>query len=214
VFQAFFPGEEGGAALASLVSGAISPSGRLPVSLPRSAGAQPYSYLHPRLGGPTAITSADSTPVLPFGHGLGYTTFSHRDLEVDESVEAGAEFTARVRVRNAGDRAGADVVQLYARDVYASITRPLAQLLAYQRIELEPGEEALVEITVPTALLAFTGTSGVRIVEPGSVELWVGPSCAVKETEAALEVTGQDHVVTASDGRIAATRIERSAANV
>ncbi|MFP3393951.1 glycoside hydrolase family 3 C-terminal domain-containing protein, partial [Brevibacillus sp. SIMBA_076] len=72
VLQAFFPGEEGGAAIAAVLSGRVAPSGHLPVSLPRSAGAQPYSYLHPLLGGPNEITSADSTPVLPFGHGLSY----------------------------------------------------------------------------------------------------------------------------------------------
>ncbi|RIJ04193.1 glycosyl hydrolase, partial [Clavibacter michiganensis subsp. insidiosus] len=140
VLQAFFPGEEGGSAIAGVLSGRVSPSGRLPVSLPRSAGAQPFSYLHPILGGPSEVTSADPTPVLPFGHGLSYTTFSRSDLSVESAeVAVGEAFTATVVVRNAGDRDGTDVVQLYARDVQGSVTRPVAQLLGYLRLDLAAG---------------------------------------------------------------------------
>ncbi len=202
VLQAFFPGEEGGRAIAAVLSGRVAPSGHLPVSLPRSAGAQPFSYLHPLLGGPSDVTSADSTPILPFGHGLSYTTFERSELEADQAVAAGAEFEARVTVRNTGDRTGIDLVQLYARDVFASVTRPVAQLLGYARVTLEPGEEAVVALQVPTARLAFTGRDGVRIVEPGDVELWVGPSCVERETATAIEVAGPTHVVTPADGRL------------
>ncbi|GLJ80581.1 beta-xylosidase/alpha-l-arabinosidase [Microbacterium imperiale] len=209
VLQAFFPGEEGGSAIAAILTGEVSPSGHLPVSLPRSAGAQPYSYLHPILGGPTEITSADSTPALPFGHGLTYTSFARDGLTVTGSVTAGGSFTARVRVRNTGERAGTDVVQLYARDVHASVTRPVAQLLGFARVDLDAGAEATVAFDVPTARLAFTGREGTRIVEPGAIELWVGPSCAERETEAALEFVGDVHRVTAADRRIVEVAIER-----
>ncbi|MCP2032032.1 beta-glucosidase [Okibacterium sp. HSC-33S16] len=191
VVQAFFPGEEGGGAIAGVVSGRVVPSGRLPVTLPRSAGAQPYSYLHPILGGPSEITSASSTPVLPFGHGLSYTSFEHSELTVDSAeVEAGAAFTARVRVQNTGALAGADVVQLYARDVQASVTRPVAQLLGYSRVTLAAGEAVTVEFEVPTTRLAFSDAKMRRIVEPGAVELWVGPSCDERETETRIDITG------------------------
>jgi beta-glucosidase len=203
VLQAFFPGEEGGSALAGVISGRVAPSGRLPVSLPRSAGAQPYSYLHPILGGPNPVTSADNTPALPFGHGLTYTRFERTALTVPAEVGAGEEFSASVRVHNVGSRAGTDVVQLYARDVYGSVTRPVAQLLAFQRIELEPGESAVVTFTVPTSRLAFTGRDGHRIVEAGAVEVWVGPSCAERETESVIDVTGPDHRVVTQDRLIA-----------
>jgi beta-glucosidase len=210
VLQAFFPGEEGGPAIASVLSGRVAPSGRLPVSLPRSAGSQPYSYLHPILGGHTDITSADPTPALPFGHGLTYTTFERTDLSADDAVRAGDAFDVSVRVRNTGDRAGTDVVQLYARDVYASVTRPVAQLLAFARVTLAPGEEAVVHFDVPTQRLAFTGVEGVRIVESGDVELWVGPSCAERDTEASIRITGPDHRVTPSDRRTAQARVEEA----
>jgi len=202
VVQAFFPGEEGGPAIAGVLSGRVNPSGRLPVSLPRSAGAQPYTYLHPILGGPTEVTSADSTPAAPFGFGLSYASFAHEALQVSDAVHAGDAFTATVRVTNTGDRSGADVAQLYARDVYASVTRPVAQLLGYRRVELEPGASADVTFTVPTQRLAFTGRDGVRIVEPGHVELWVGPSCEEHETSAVIEITGDVHRVTPGDPRL------------
>ncbi|PPF36409.1 glycosyl hydrolase [Rathayibacter sp. AY1A2] len=214
VLQAFFPGEEGAGAIAGVVSGRVDPSGHLPVSLPRSAGAQPFSYLHPILGGPSDVTSADSTPVRPFGHGLSYTAFARTELAVDESAPTDGSFTATVRVRNTGERAGTDLVQLYARDVFASVTRPVAQLLGYARVALEPGEEAEVRFEVPAARLAFTGREAVRIVEPGRVELWVGPDCATRETEAALELVGPAAAVDASSQRLVGTRVQRAGAGV
>ncbi|MET0296776.1 MAG: glycoside hydrolase family 3 N-terminal domain-containing protein [Microbacterium sp.] len=212
VLQAFFPGEEGGPAIASVLSGDVAPSGHLPVSLPRSDGAQPYSYLHPTLGGTSDVTSADADPPLPFGHGLTYTTFVHEGLEVDPVVEAGGSFVATVRVRNTGDRVAADLVQLYARDEVASITRPVAQLLAFQRVPLEAGEEAVVRFEVPTQRLAFTGREGRRIVEPGDITLWVGPSCAERETTSSLVITGGVHEVGLDDPRLARASVLRAVA--
>jgi len=96
---------------------------------------------------------------------------------------------------NTGERRGADVVQLYARDVVGSVTRPSAQLLGYRRVDLEPAESVVVRFTVPTTRLAFADRRMRRIVEPGDVELWVGASCASRETSAALQVTGPAHLV-------------------
>ncbi|MGT2461390.1 beta-xylosidase/alpha-l-arabinosidase [Sinomonas atrocyanea] len=203
ILQAFFPGEEGGRAIAQVLSGRTAPSGHLPVSMPRSAGSQPFSYLHPLLGGPSDITSADSTPVLPFGHGLTYTTFERTALQVGGDVVVGEAFTATVTVRNTGERAGTTLVQLYGRDVYASVTRPMAQLLAYQRVSLGPGEAAVLSFEVPTSRLAFTGRNGLRVIEPGEVELWVGPSCAERETEATLAITGPGDAAVSGDCRVA-----------
>jgi len=214
VLQTFFPGEEGASALAKIISGATEPSGRLPVSMPRSAGAQPYSYLHPRLGGPSEITSVDTTPVFAFGHGLAYTTFERGGLTVEGPIRAGEPISVRAWVRNTGDRAGCDVVQLYAHDVYASVTRPVAQLLAYERVSLQPGEEATVQFEVPSSLLGFTAPSGVRIVEAGEVELWVGASCAQRESTATLVIDGPDHELSAADERIGHATVHRSVASV
>ena len=207
VLQSFFPGEEGGAAISEILSGRTAPSGRLPVSLPRSAGAQPYTYLHPILGGPSEITSADSTPALPFGHGLTYTTFEHLGLTVDDESKTSEDFVVTLDVLNTGPRAGVDVVQLYARDVYASVARPVAQLLGYARVALEAGERTVVQFRVPSARLAFTDRRGIRIVEPGDIELWVGASCDERETRATMRLTGPVHEVTAADGRTVSVEV-------
>jgi len=211
--QSFFPGEEGATALAALLAGDASPSGRLPVSLPRSAGAQPFSYLHPVLGGASEITDADSTPVRPFGFGLTYTTFARTGLEATPQALAGEPVTARVWVRNTGDRAGTDVVQLYAHDVVASVTRPVAQLLGYARVTLDPGEEREVVFEVPAERFAFTGRDLRRIVEPGTVELWVGPTPDVRETETAVEFTGPVHTLGADGPRTVTVTVREPAAS-
>nr|WP_136520818.1 glycoside hydrolase family 3 N-terminal domain-containing protein [Cellulomonas telluris] len=207
VVQAFFPGEEGGRAIAGVLSGRVNPSGRLPVSLPRSSGAQPYSYLHPALGGDGDVTNLSTVPVRPFGFGLSYTSFTHSDLTVDAEAATGGTITARVRVTNTGDRAGADVVQLYAHDVVGSVTRPVAQLVGYRRVELDAGESVEVELVVPTTRVAFTDRSGRRVVEPGELELWVGASCADKETSARTTLTGGVHEVTTADARWTTTTV-------
>ena len=230
VLQAFFPGEGGGLAIADVVTGLVNPSGRLPVSLPRSTGAQPYSYLHPVLGGPSDVTSADSTPLRPFGFGLSYTQFAYDDLAVDPSVEAGGTFTAAVTVTNSGTVAGSHVVQLFGHDLQATVTRPVVQLLGYTRVELEPGESVRVTFLVPTTRFAFSDRRLVRVVEPGDVEVWVGSHAAASgggartdeatggvianekatrrrqlpgtATErAVLTITGDVHAVTGSDPR-------------
>ncbi|MEW1835374.1 glycoside hydrolase family 3 N-terminal domain-containing protein [Microbacterium sp. NPDC079995] len=211
VVQSFFPGEEGADALAGIVSGRITPSGRLPVSLPRSAGAQPFTYLHPRLGGASDITSADPTPVRPFGFGLTYTTFAYEDLRVASHAGTGDGVTATVTVRNTGAVAATDVVQLYGHDVVGTTTRPVAQLLAYQRVPLGPGETAIVEFRVPPTRLAYTGRDGVRAVEPGRVDLWVGPSSAERRATASVEFTGEAYAVGPDDARLATASVLEAA---
>jgi len=190
VVQAFFPGEEGGAAIADLLTGAASPSGRLPVSLPRAAGAQPYTYLHPRLGAPSDVTATDSTPVRPFGFGLTYTSFTYEDLVTDPTVGSDGAFDVSVTVRNTGDRAGDDVVQLYGHDVHASVTRPVAQLLGYARVALTPGESVRVRFSVPVQRFAFTGRDLRKVVEPGDVEVWVASHAAASRPGGTVHADG------------------------
>ncbi|MCJ1712908.1 beta-glucosidase [Curtobacterium sp. VKM Ac-2922] len=190
VVQAFFPGEGGGLAIADLLTGAASPSGRLPVSLPRSAGAQPYTYLHPRLGGPSDVTATDSTPVRPFGFGLSYTSFAYEDLTVDDTVASDGTFSAVVTVRNTGARDGADIVQLYGHDVAASVTRPVAQLLGYARVAVAAGESVRVRFRVPVQRFAFTDRRMRRVVEPGDVQVWVASHAAASRPQGPVESGG------------------------
>ena len=194
VLQSFFPGEGGGLAIADILTGAVNPSGRLPVSLPRSAGAQPYSYLQPILGGPSEVSSTDPTPVRPFGFGLSYTSFVYAGLSVDTTVEAGALFRASVTVTNSGDVDGTEVVQLYGRDLQGSVVRPAVTLLGYVRVDLRAGESRRVTFQVPTTRFAFTDRRLVRIVEPGDVEVWVA-SHASASTNGLPSVSGTNGAI-------------------
>ncbi|MFW7413502.1 glycoside hydrolase family 3 N-terminal domain-containing protein [Demequina sp. SO4-18] len=205
VVQAFFPGEEGSGAIARVLSGRVNPSGRLPVTLPRSVGAQPYSYLHPKLGGDGEVTNLSTAPAACFGHGLSFTTFAHEDLQTADAPTDGA-ITASVTVTNTGDRDGDEVVQLYAHDVVGSITRPVAQLVGYHRVTLAAGESRRVEFTVPTTRLAFSDRSYTRIVEPGAIELWTGTS-QDRLTQARLTLVGEAHPVTFRSARWTTTRL-------
>jgi len=190
VLQAFFPGEGGGLAIADIIAGSVNPSGRLPVSMPRSAGAQPYSYLHPILGGPSDVTAADSTPLLPFGFGLSYTTFDYSDLTVDPAVTAGGTFALSVTVTNTGATHGTDVVQVYGHDIQGTVTRPVAQLLGYSRVELDAGDSVRLTFSVPTTRFAFTDRSLVKVVEPGDVEVWVASHAEASRVQVDDDATG------------------------
>ena len=202
IVQAFFPGQEGGSAIAGVLGGRINPSGRLPMSMIGGAGAQPYSYLHPRLGGVTTVSNLDPTPTFSFGHGLSYTSFGYGELAVDhDQVPTAGAITARVTVRNTGDRAGAEVVQLYGSDPVASITRPVTQLIGYARVELDPGESREISFDVPTRLLSFSDRTMTKIVEPGRIDLSVRRSVAEVITEATVELTGDVHRVGLDDPR-------------
>ena len=210
VLQAFFPGEEGGPAIADIITGATNPSGRLPVSLPRASGAQPYSYLQPLLGGPSEVTSTDPTPVRPFGFGLSYTSFAYSALSASTTAATDGSFEVTVTVTNAGDVDGTDVVQLYGRDLLGSIVRPVSQLLGYQRVALAAGESATVTFSVPTARFAFTGRSLTRIVEPGDVEIWVAASAGEKvDTAVAEGIAGSENATESVTARARGAEVER-----
>lgn len=206
VLQTFFPGEEGASAIAGILSGRVNPSGHLPVTMPRSTGAQPYTYLHPKLGGNGDVTNVPVTPARPFGFGLSYTTFDYADLTADAVAPTDGVVTVSVTVKNTGERAGEDVVQLYGRDVHASVTRPVAQLLGYQRIALEPGQSVTVSFAVPTTRLSFTNRDLVRVVEPGDVELWVGDA-ETRGLETKVELVGSVYEVPGDAPRVTAATV-------
>ncbi|HWO62116.1 MAG TPA: glycoside hydrolase family 3 N-terminal domain-containing protein [Umezawaea sp.] len=191
VVQTFFPGQLGGRAIADVLTGVVSPSGRLPVSIPNDPSGQPGTYLSAPLGLRSEVSTADPTPAFPFGHGLGYERFtwstpraSGPTWAVDGDVEV------ELDVRNPGDRAGADVVQLYLHDPVAQVTRPVVRLVGYARVPLEPGGAARVVFRVPADVTSFTGRDGRRIVEPGAVRLLVSRSSADVHAEVDLELTG------------------------
>ncbi|MBC8747591.1 MULTISPECIES: glycoside hydrolase family 3 N-terminal domain-containing protein [Paraburkholderia] len=175
--MAFAPGERGAQALADLLVGRANFSGRLPLSVPKSAGAVPYVYNH-------RLKSA-GTPVAyhfgcryPFGFGLGYTQFRYGDLALvhrEVPIEDGTvelSFT----VENTGARDGTEIVQIYVRDRHASVARPVRELKAFARVPLAAGASARVHVKLPVDMLNFTDGRGERIVEPGDFDLLVGSS--------------------------------------
>ncbi|AYY15590.1 glycosyl hydrolase [Actinobacteria bacterium YIM 96077] len=208
IVQAFFPGEEGGAAVAGVLSGRVNPSGSLPVSVPRRPGGQPTTYLAPPLGHHSEVSAIDPTPLFPFGHGASYTTFAWDDPRVDgpgrparsaagDPAEVGTdgEITVSVRIANTGERAGSEVVQLYLHDPVAQVTRPVVQLIGYAKVPLEPGETRRVAFRVHTDLVSFTGRSGRRIVEPGDLELRLARSAQDVRHTVNVTLTGPERVV-------------------
>lgn len=205
IVYAFLPGQRGGQALAEVLTGAVNPSGRLPVTVPRHSGGLPATYLTPKLGRRSEVSSVDPTPAFAFGHGLSYTTFEWTEAGVTGQPRrptpdgdpaapglwpVDGQVTVRVTISNTGVRAGTEVVQLYLHDPVAQVTRPVVRLIGYRRVPLEPGEAARVTFTVPADLTSFTGVNGRRVVEPGDVELRFGRSSTDIEAALPLRLTG------------------------
>ena len=203
IVQAFFPGEEGGGALAGVLSGRVNPSGKLPVEVPRHAGGQPHTYLAALLAQDTSlgprrsgVSSLDPTPAFPFGHGLSYTSFSYENLRASAGeIDTAGTVELTVTVRNTGARDGDEVVQLYAADPVASVTRPVTQLIGFARVGLAAGESAEVTFTVHTDRLSFTGRTMERIVEPGEVTFRAGTAGDTFAGPVAVQLVGSTRII-------------------
>lgn len=187
-----FSGEQGGRALADVLTGVVEPSGRLTISVPRSAGACPYHYNHKFKSAGTPIARHFGSDY-PFGHGLSYTSFVYSDLELasPEVPIVGGDVVVSFKVSNTGTRRGVDIPQLYVRDLVASTVRPIKELKCFARVLLDPGQTAKVTLTVPTDMLNFTGSHGARMVEPGQFDIMIGASSASIHLRATVDLTGE-----------------------
>jgi beta-glucosidase-like glycosyl hydrolase len=191
VVQAFFPGEEGGPVLAGVLTGRVTPSGRLPVEIPRDAGAQPSTYLRSANAARHSGSSVDPTPLFAFGHGLSYTTFAYSDLVLSaEEIATDAALQISCTVRNTGPVAGTEVVQLYLSDPVASVVRPARWLAGFARAALGPGEAARVTFRLHADRTSFTGRDLTRLVEPGTISVTVGGSSDDLPLKDAFVLTG------------------------
>lgn len=192
LIQAFMPGEEGGAAIAGVLSGRIQPGGRLPVQIPRIPGGQPGTYLQPPLGVEHFGTSnLDPTPLFAFGHGRSYTTFEVEELRISHTeIPTDGALTVMVRVRNTGSRDGDEVVQLYLHDAVAQVARPVRQLVGFARAAAPAGGAAEVTFHVHADRTAFTGRDLTRVVEPGIVDVLVGLSASDIRCRGRFSLTG------------------------
>lgn len=177
VLHVWYPGDQGGAALADVLFGDHDPGGRLPITFPIAEGQLPLVYNHHPSGRGDDYVDLTGQPLFPLGFGLSYTTFAYSALRIEPAAIGPADSAVvRVRVRNTGTRAGDEVVQLYVRDVLASVTRPVLQLAGFARIHLAPGEEREVAIRVGPDRLRLFDRDGHWVVEPGVFRVYVGSS--------------------------------------
>jgi beta-glucosidase len=177
VLDAWYPGEEGGHAIADVLFGDHNPSGRLPITFPVFEGQLPLYYDHKPTGRGDDYTDLTGQPLFPFGFGLSYTTFAYSGLTIDPAI-IGPEGSATVRftVTNSGARAGAEVVQLYLRDVLASVAQPIIALKDFARVQLAPGESREVTFTIGRDQLQLLDRDLTSVVEPGVFRVMIGAS--------------------------------------
>jgi len=174
IVEAWYPGQEGGHAVADVLFGDCNPGGRLPISVPRSAAQLPV-YYSPKARERNKYADLDAAPLYRFGFGLSYTAFRCDNLSVRPAkIEPDGKATVRVDVTNTGGRAGDEVVQLYVRDEIGSLTRPIRELKGFARISLQPGEKKTVKFTVGPEQLQFLGEDMQPVVEPGAFTIMVG----------------------------------------
>ncbi|MGB5166059.1 MAG: glycoside hydrolase family 3 N-terminal domain-containing protein [Woeseiaceae bacterium] len=201
ILYAWHPGSMGGAAIADLLFGVESPSGKLPATFPRVVGQIPIYYSQKNSGKPPSrdnITHIDEidtrapqtslgmsafhldthfTPLFAFGHGLSYAQFEYRDIRTSaESFRVGESITVSAELSNCGEVAAEEVVQFYCRDLVASITRPVKELKGFRRVFLEPGETVTVDFELQSSDLTFFGRDMKATVEPGLFHAWIGGS--------------------------------------
>jgi beta-glucosidase len=188
--QVWMPGTTGGEAIAEVLSGKYSPSGKLPVTFPYHAGQVPifYNYKktsHPFDAGPddnrysTTYRDVPSTPLYPFGYGLSYTSFEYSNIALDKTTFAANEsLTASVMVKNTGKVDGREIVQLYLHDKVASVTRPTKELKDFSVVALKAGESKKVQFKVTPEKLYFIGRDLKPTIEAGDYDLFIGTNSA------------------------------------
>lgn len=198
ILETWFAGTEAGNAIADVLFGDVNPGGKLPVTFPRAVGQVPLYYNHMNTGRPPDANSKYTSkyldvawkPLYPFGYGLSYTKFEITNLKLSaQKFPPGGKLTASVDVKNTGTRAGDEVVQLYLRDVVASVSRPVKELRGFQRVTLQPGETKHLEFEITYEQLGFLDREMHFVIEPGEFQVMVG-SNSEEVISAKFEVAG------------------------
>jgi len=200
LLEAWLPGEEGGAAVADILFGAANPGGKLPLTFPRHVGQLPIFYNHKPSGRRSYwygdYVSEKVAPLYPFGYGLSYTSFEYSNLTIQRTqATQGESLDVSFNITNTGPVAGDEVVQLYIRDEFATIPRPVKELKGYQRLTLQPGETLMVTFHLPVNQLAFYDENLDLVLEPGKVDIMVGSSSEDIRLCGAFEITGGKKMV-------------------
>lgn len=198
VLLAWLPGQEGGLAVADLLTGEANPGGKLPMTFPRNVGQVPIFYGHKVSGGRSHwqgdYVDGPTTPLYPFGFGLSYTRFELSNAVVETpNIAEGESARVAVTVTNRGGLPGDEVVQVYVKDVEASVTRPVLELKAFARVGLEPGEAKRLLFDIPIGQLGFYDRELAYVVEDGEIDIFVGTSSdeLVTAGQVAIKATGQ-----------------------
>ena len=179
ILETFNSGMVGGTVAAEILFGDVNPSGKLPISFPRTAGQVPvyYNYL-PGWHGDNKYKDIAEGPLYPFGFGLSYTTFEYSDLSVSktEFTEADGEIIVTAKIKNTGKVKGTEIAQMYIHDVVGTVMRPVLELKGFERVELDAGEEKVVSFTLPVEELKVVEQNLERVLEKGDFEIMVGGS--------------------------------------
>jgi len=200
ILEAWLPAEAGGQAIVDVLLGRVNPSGRLPISFPRSAGQIPvFHYVKPS-GGRSHwhkdYVDEPIEPLYPFGHGLSYTKFEYSNFHIESKrVPTAGEIVLKVDVKNVGDREGEEVVQLYVGREYGSVTRPVKELKGFARVHLEPGQKKTVQFKIHTDVLSYYNRRMELVVEPGVYKFMVGASSADIRFSDEVELVGEERKV-------------------
>jgi len=182
LIEAWYPGQEGGTALAEALFGDTNPGGKLPLTFARNVGQLPLYYNH-KPSARRGYLFDDKSPLFPFGFGLSYTDFDIGAPQLSAvEIKADGSVKVSVVVQNTGERAGDEVVQLYIRDKVSSVTRPVKELRGFRRVSLQPGERQKIEFTLDSQALSLWNSAMQRVVEPGEFEIMVGPNSADLKT--------------------------------
>lgn len=190
VLDVWYPGEEGGRAVADVLFGDYNPAGRLPITFPVDEGQLPLVYNHKPTGRGDDYYDLTGQPLFPFGYGLSYTNFEYGDLRLDPSnIAAGQATAARFTLKNTGSLEGDEVVQMYIRDELASVARPITELKGFQRVHLRPGEMRELSFAVTPVLLSMLDKNLRSVVEPGEFRIMIGASSKDVRLRSILTVT-------------------------
>ncbi len=191
IFQAWYLGEEGGTAIGEALFGMTNPSGKLPITIPRSTGQCPVYYFHKPSGRNHSYKELGQQGAVefPFGHGLSYTKFEYTDLRImPRKMMRGGKVQVGCTLRNSGRRAGVETVQLYLHDQVGCVARPRQELKDFQRVELESGERKKVTFTLASKDLEFYGPKMEKVLEPGTIEVMIGSSCLDIRAEGEFDI--------------------------
>ena len=195
VIQAWLPGQEGAIAVTDIIMGKVNPGGKLPISIPRDAGAMPYYYNHKLKSAGTPIQKAFGAE-FPFGHGCSYTHFEFESCGIkDSACSVDGSFEISAVIRNIGQMAGDEVVQVYARDLFAQYVRPIQELKAFKKITLAPGRACRMTFHIPADLLSYSTDAGQRIVEPGEFDILIGTSSQDIHKKIKAVITGETRIL-------------------